>query len=505
LVAGTTYQYRLSAVNFAGKAVSNVVTVAVLPPDAATGLSATINGAGGVDLAWTLPVLGAPATSQSVQRSTDGGTTWTTLAPAPLVTDVTYHDGTAAIGSTYTYRVGRTNLAGTTYSNLAIATFVPSAPSALTATLAAGPTVNLSWVNPAGTLTGVVVERASAAGGPWSALTPPVGAPSTYADSTVTPDGTYYYRVSATNTAGTSVPSAVASVAVIRPAAPSTPTVALTSLANVPSATVSWTDNATTETGFVVQRSTDAGLTWTSVGTPAAKPGTGAMSFVDTTVASGATYRYRVGAVNFAGTSYSAMSLAAVVVLPVAPTNFTYTLQAAPTRVRLAWVDASTNENGFVIQRSADGGLTWTQLTVQGASGGTGSNRNWTDTTAVLGTTYQYRVAARNANGLSFTPTLTIAVAAPPAPTITSAIPGVTSATREQIVINWTAVPLATSGYTVQWSTTAGLPVTGSVNVGAAATVNTRTNLLRQVWYVRVGSRNALGTTYSAWMAVPAV
>ncbi len=74
LVAGTTYQYRLSAVNFAGNAVSNVVTVAVLPPDAATGLSATINGTGGVDLAWTLPIAGAPATSQSVQRSTDGGT-----------------------------------------------------------------------------------------------------------------------------------------------------------------------------------------------------------------------------------------------------------------------------------------------------------------------------------------------------------------------------------------------------------------------------------------------
>ncbi len=365
--------------------------------------------------------------------------------------------------------------------------------------------MNLAWTNPAGVLTGVVVERATAAAGPWTALTAPVGAPSTYVDATATPDFTYYYRVSATNTAGTSVPSVVASVAVIRPAAPSTPTVTLTStLATGPRATVSWTDNATTEQSFVVERSADAGVTWTAVGTPAVNAGTGAMSFVDTTVASGATYRYRVGAVNFAGTSYSAMSLAAVVVLPVAPTNFTYTLQAAPTRVQLAWRDASTNENGFVVQRSVDG-VTWTQLTVQGASGGTGSNRNWTDTTAVLGTTYQYRVAARSANGLSFTPTLTIVVAAPPAPTITSAIPGVTSATREQIVINWTAVPLATSGYTVQWSTTAGLPVTGSVNVGAAATVNTRTNLLRQVWYVRVGSRNALGTTYSAWMAVPAV
>ena len=67
-------------------------------------------------------------------------------------------------------------------------------------------------------------------------------------------------------------------------------------------AVLNWTDNATNETGFYVQYSTNGGSTWTTLATLAAKSGTGAMSYTTSNLSAG-TYSFRIVAFNAAGSS----------------------------------------------------------------------------------------------------------------------------------------------------------------------------------------------------------
>lgn len=66
--------------------------------------------------------------------------------------------------------------------------------------------VVLTWVAPAGTVTSYAVSRGTNSGGPYSVIAPSVSL-TTYTDSTVGPQTTYYYVVTATNSFGTSANS----------------------------------------------------------------------------------------------------------------------------------------------------------------------------------------------------------------------------------------------------------------------------------------------------------
>jgi fibronectin type 3 domain-containing protein len=92
-----------------------------------------------------------------------------------------------------------------------------------------------------------------------------------------------------TTTAGTTVPAAPTNLVAT---APSTRRVHL-----------AWTDNATNETGYTVERC--KGSTCTAFA-KVASLGANATAYDDTSVRSGTTYRYRVVAVNSAGRSVSA-------------------------------------------------------------------------------------------------------------------------------------------------------------------------------------------------------
>ena len=96
--------------------------------------------------------------------------------------------------------------------------------------------------------------------------------------------------------------------------APKAPTNLKASLQNGPSVNLTWTDNATNETGFVIERSTD-GINFSQIATPGPNSGTNG-TYTDTTIAAGNTYTYRVNAVN--GTASSGYSTAAPVTVPAA-------------------------------------------------------------------------------------------------------------------------------------------------------------------------------------------
>ena len=80
---------------------------------------------------------------------------------------------------------------------------------------------------------------------------------------------------------------------------------------------------------------------------------------------------------------------------PGAPTGLTATAASAH-QVNLAWTEASSNATGFSIQRTANGGKSWSQI-AQVA----GSVSSYSDQTVTKGKSYTYRVDAFNSAGTS--------------------------------------------------------------------------------------------------------
>jgi subtilase family serine protease len=77
---------------------------------------------------------------------------------------------------------------------------------------------------------------------------------------------------------------------------------------------------------------------------------------------------------------------------PAAPSNLNATVFSSH-QVNLRWQDHSSNETGFILQRSRNGG-SWTTLTKVGANVTT-----FSDTTVYSGATFSYRVCAYNSFG----------------------------------------------------------------------------------------------------------
>jgi hypothetical protein len=254
-----------------------------------------------------------------------------------------------------------------------------------------------------------------------------------YIDTTALPGVTYTYTVATTGgTTAAPVYSAAISTTpisiVATITAPSTPTAVITSATRI---TVSWTDLSTNETGFLVERSTDGGVTFATLAT-VARTGTattgvnGAVSYVDNLVAPVVygQYQYRVSAVNVTGTGATAVTNAASTAvtsnvldftLPAAPTAITATAGAVGSgSVTLGWTDNATNETGFTVQRATNTGFTTGLVTtaVPGANAATGAV-TYALNGMTKGTKYYFRVAATNAAGTSAYVATTAVVAVP--------------------------------------------------------------------------------------------
>ncbi len=175
-----------------------------------------------INLVWTAPANtgGSSITGYMIERSTDSGSTWSTIMTNTANVDTTYSDTGLAHSTTYTYRVSSINEIGTSStSNTASATTlntVPTSPTNLAVTAISPSQINLSWNPPSdngGTqVTGYEIERSINGGSTWSILVSNTGnTDTTYSDTGLSPNTTYTYRVSAINSVGTSDPSNIAS------------------------------------------------------------------------------------------------------------------------------------------------------------------------------------------------------------------------------------------------------------------------------------------------------
>ncbi|MGO8672052.1 MAG: fibronectin type III domain-containing protein, partial [Capsulimonadaceae bacterium] len=216
LTNGTTYFYKVAAVNGGGtSALSNEASATPEPPipAAPTALTAAAGNAQ-VALAWTAST---GATTYNVYRGTaTGGEASTAIATG--ITGAAYTNTGLTNGTTYFYKVAAVNGGGTSpLSNEASATPEPPVPAAPTA-LAATPgnaQVALSWVASFGA-TSYDVYRGTASNAEGST---PVGtATSTaYTDTGLTNGTTYYYKVAAVNGGGTSPLSSETSAEPVAP------------------------------------------------------------------------------------------------------------------------------------------------------------------------------------------------------------------------------------------------------------------------------------------------
>ena len=170
-------------------------------------------------------------------------------------------------------------------------------------------------------------------------------------------------------------------------ASPLPPPAAPTGLAATPVTSsridLAWTDNATNEQGFKVERSTD-GVTFTTV----AVLGVNATSYSVTSLNASTTYAFRVRA--YEGPDDSAASntvSAATLAPPAAPTGLTATAVSS-TRIDLAWTDNATYEQGYKVERATGAG-SFAQIAILGANATAYSNVQ-----LAPGTTCTFRVRA---------------------------------------------------------------------------------------------------------------
>jgi hypothetical protein len=163
---------------------------------------------------------------------------------------------------------------------------------------------------------------------------------------------------------------------------------------------LTWTDNATNETGFILERSVNGGA-FQVLTNPPAHTGTGFVTFVDTPVTAGTTYAYQVRATNTSGPSGNSNTVTLTVpAVPTAPSSFTATNganQGNLRRVVLNWTDNSNNETGFSIQRATNAGFTTGLNTVA-----VGANvQTFTQTGLTRNTNYYFRIRANNGSIIS--------------------------------------------------------------------------------------------------------
>jgi hypothetical protein len=184
-----------------------------------------------------------------------------------------------------------------------------AAPTALTATAVSDGRIDLAWTDNAWNETGYYVEIATDANFENVIDSVELNANTqTYSDTGLDEATTYYYRVATEGDYEWSDFCEPASAKTLLKA----PTDLDTTVVSSSRVDLTWTDNTDLETGYVIQRATDADFTQnlTTVTTTAAN----AESFSDTGLNDSTTYYYRVRAIN--ATNHSAYSDSATAATP---------------------------------------------------------------------------------------------------------------------------------------------------------------------------------------------
>lgn len=146
---------------------------------------------------------------------------------------------------------------------------------------------------------------------------------------------------------------------------------------------LAWADNSATEDGYKVDRSANGSTGWSEIADIAAD----STSYSDTSVTEHSTWYYRVYAYSDLGDSGFSNTANATTII-IAPTNLTATAVSS-SQIDLAWDDNSGVEDGYKIERSANGSTGWSQIGTAAANAEAYSDNGLDDNA-----TWHYRVRA---------------------------------------------------------------------------------------------------------------
>ncbi len=474
--SNASYFYRVRANNATGASAATpwlFVTVKANLPPAPTGLNIILDPATptSVSLNWTSGNINIPVRSYLIERG--DGTTFTQIGAS---TTTSYVDTTATANTSYYYRIIATNSAynpsydpnNSILSGPGIVT-LPNAPTVLAGALNASGGVDLTWTAPVGGADTYTIKRRSDAGANWNTLatawTPPTtavnGTTVTYTDATAQANTTYIYEVTAYNVTPAAGLPATSLPVVMPPALPNVAT-GLTAPVSASGVALSWTAPTSVVTSYRIERQNSAlnGVAasgWQTVGTSTTP------AFTDTGATSGLPldpntyYDYQVFAINSTGTGPASNPVTALT-LPAAPAPLQ--VDATTAGVTVSWPTTPAGNGtitGYTIDRSADGGANWTNLTSSAVNSSTAYNTYLDTSVLAANSNFVYRVSATNASGTGASASIT-ALTVPAAPTNLN---GAVNASG--VLLTWT-VPAGgvgtITGYTVErsdgqsWTTT---------------------------------------------------
>ncbi len=433
------YQFKVAAINSAGEGPASSVVQATCryaPPPAPTNLRGESAGDGTIDLDWDAP---APNLYYWVYyRDVTAGETGFTRSAYP--TDRT----AASIGllrhaHVYEFKVTAENQGGEGPASAAIRVTsyggLPAPPSNLTAAAGDGQ-VSLHWTaSPTPSVLYVVYQRDATAGQSWQKLPLPVSGTSMTAGYLVN-GHTYEFKVTATNAAGSSAPSNVASA---RPMPPlPAPPSGLTASPGDGQVTLRWTASPSPNVWYWVEYRPSGGI-WQRLEFPVSTCCTHTVSYLR----NGTTYEFRLRSTNLAGDSApsNVASARPMPPFPQPPSGLTAT-PSGDTAVRLTWQASPTPRVYYWVYYRLRGAASWTRLPypVDGTS----------LTVAYLTPrqTYEFHVRATNLAGTSAVSNVASAYLAVTPPGQVTGVRAVPSTTSSRITLYWNATSTAT-GYSV--------------------------------------------------------
>ena len=471
----TRYWYRVRAYNASGNSMySNEANEWTYPTASPANLSVSRSGDNQLSLTWTDRATNE--TGYRIERSTNG-LNWTQIASVG-VNATQYTNYQLEYNTRYWYRVRAYNASGNSmYSNEANEWTYPTAsPANLSVSRSGDNQLSLTWTDRATNETGYRIER-STNGLNWTQIAS-VGVNATqYTNYQLEYNTRYWYRVRAYNASGNSMYSNEANEWTYPTASPANLSV---SRSGDNQLSLTWTDRATNETGYRIERSTN-GLNWTQI----ASVGVNATQYTNYQLEYNTRYWYRVRAYNASGNSMYSNEANEWTYPTASPANLSVS-RSGDNQLSLTWTDRATNETGYRIERSTNG-LNWTQIASVGVNA-----TQYTNYQLEYNTRYWYRVRAYNASGNSM---YSNEANEWTYPTASPANLSVSRSGDNQLSLTWTDRATNETGYRIERSTN-GLNWTQIASVGVNATQYTNYQLEynTRYWY-RVRAYNASGNS----------
>lgn len=448
LVAGTTYYYRVRAFS-AGvpSGNSNVITQATLATPVATAATSVTQTGFTANWGAATSALGYQLDVATNSGFTSFVTGFNNLDVANVTTLVITGLSTS---TTYYYRVRAYSSGGTSPNSAAITLTTlpptPAVPVAKPATLVTQFGFTANW-GASGGASGYLLDLSLDPGFATFVTgynSRDVANVTSYTISGLTAGITYYYRIRAYNTGGTSASSGVISQSTNPPTPPGIPVATAASVPVSTGFTANWNAVVGAD-GYVLDVATDSAFSSMVAGYASKDVGLVA-SFAVTGLGSGSTYYYRLRAYNAAGTSAVSNAITAVT-LPVAP------LAVAASSITTTGFSASwgavNGATGYLLDVSADSGFASFVTGYNSKNVGNITSAPVTGLTA--GSLYYYRVRASDAGGTGANSNIVTLMTLPVATVATAA----TNVTQTGFSANWNAVSGAT-GYLLDVATDAG-------------------------------------------------